>query len=379
MAVVLDGHPRMRSRPKVAALLNASAGTIEAQGEDKLRHALASAFEKYGLSATLEFLSSAELGAAARRALRRVKAQELDAIVVGGGDGSIRTLASVLADSGVPLGIIPLGTLNHFARDLGIPLDLDGAVALIAAGHAHSVDVGDVNGQIFINNSSIGIYPYLVLERERRRRRKRLAKWTAMILAGLRVLRLLQWRRLAVSAEGCSEPCRSPCVFIGNNEYTLRVPAFGRRERLDAGELCLYVAKARSRLALFWLACRTILGRLDQLRDIRVLKVSTAEISSRRSRLLVALDGEVNVLRTPLHYRTRPAALRVFTRPRLPSSKVTWRRGPAAPAVTTAATHAALPRPPGLGSTVRRSPHAGCAFRTSSCSHHQPRCCGSGH
>jgi diacylglycerol kinase family enzyme len=99
------------------------------------------------------------LQAAAERAVQRVREQELDALVVGGGDGSIRTVAHVLAGTGVPLGILPLGTLNHFARDLGIPTDLKETVALIAAGKTRSIDVGEVNGETFINNSSIGLYP----------------------------------------------------------------------------------------------------------------------------------------------------------------------------------------------------------------------------
>src|ERR1700730_2858143 len=106
---------------------------------------------------------SAELCSAAKRVRQRVVAGELDAVVVGGGDGRIRTVASVLAGSDVPLGIIPLGTLNHFARDLRIPVFADRAIAVIASGEKRYVDVGEINGKIFINNSSIGIYPYLFL------------------------------------------------------------------------------------------------------------------------------------------------------------------------------------------------------------------------
>ena len=105
---------------------------------------------------------------------------------------------------------------------------------------------------------------------------------------------------------------RSPCVFIGNNEYCLTGRSTGTRERLDAGELCVYVAKRQSRIALFWLACRSLLGFLDQSRDLRAIKVPEVTITSRTSRLLVALDGEVAMLRPPLRYRARPNALRVF-------------------------------------------------------------------
>jgi diacylglycerol kinase family enzyme len=237
---------------------------------------------------------------------------ELDAIVVGGGDGSIRTVASVLAGSGVPLGIISLGTLNHFAKDLRVPLIADHAVAVIATGKDHYVDVGEVNGEIFVNNSTIGIYPYLVLERERRRHRQRLSKLTAKIVAAPRVLRHLPLFRLTIRIQGVVEPCVSPCVLVGNNEYRLEVPAFGRRARLDRGDLCLYVAKAEDPLTMIRLACRSVLGLLEQQRDLRIFKRGTADISADRSRLLVASDGEVETVRSPLHYETRPGALRVF-------------------------------------------------------------------
>jgi diacylglycerol kinase family enzyme len=185
-------------------------------------------------------------------------------------------------------------------------------VALIAAGHARSVDIGEVNGETFINNASIGVYPFLVLERERRRRRSRLSKWAAMLMASWRVLKRLPLGKLSISAGGEAEPCRSPCVLVGNNAYHFAMPALGRRERLDAGELWLYIAKAQRPLALLWLVARTALGRADHLRELRVLTARSAEIGSRQKRIVIALDGEVAVLRPPLQFRTRPGALRVF-------------------------------------------------------------------
>lgn len=300
------------NRKRVAALVNVSAGTVVGHGEAAFRDILTSAFEKHGISATLEFLAGADMAAAAERALKQASNRELHAVVVGGGDGSIRTVASVLAESGVALGILPLGTLNHFAKDLGIPVALEEAVAVIAAATPRSIDLGEVNGEIFINNSSIGIYPHLVFERDRERRRSGLSKWTAMILGGLRMLRYLPLFRLRIRVAGRSELIRSPCVFVGNNEYHLTLPAIGTRERLDRGELCLYAAKAQSRLSLFWLACRCALGFIDQQRDLRIFKGATAEISARRHWLLVAFDGEIKTMRSPLQFRARPGALLVF-------------------------------------------------------------------
>jgi diacylglycerol kinase family enzyme len=132
-----------------------------------------------------------------------------------------------------------------------------------------------------------------------------------MMLAAFRVLRLPLFR-LRILVETMSERVRSPCVFVGNNEYHLRLPAFGRRERLDRGELCLYAAKAEGRLALLWLGCRCVFGAVDRHRDLRIFKCRTAEIGGRRHWLLVATDGEIKSMRSPLQYRIRPQALRVF-------------------------------------------------------------------
>jgi diacylglycerol kinase family enzyme len=270
------------------------------------------AFATHRISAEILLLPGEELLAAAKRARARAEAGEIDAVVVGGGDGTISTVAGVLAGTGIPLGLLPLGTLNHFAKDLGLPLDLDGAVAAIAAGVPRPIDVAEVNDKVFVNNSSIGLYPYMVLDRDRRRRLHGLAKWTAMALAAFRALRYLPVRRLSIRAEGWSEPCRTPCLFIGNNEYSLAMPELGRRASLQDGALCLYVARAQGRLHLLWLALRAALGFFEEMRDLRNLTVASVEIDARTSRLLVARDGEVEFLRPPLRYRARPGALQVL-------------------------------------------------------------------
>jgi diacylglycerol kinase family enzyme len=133
-----------------------------------------------------------------------------------------------------------------------------------------------------------------------------------MILAAPKVLRYLPVFRLRIRLAGAAELVRSPCVFVGNNVYRLAIPRLGRRERLDRGELCLYAAQAQSRTALFRLAVRIIFGWLEQERDLGIFKGATAEIGARRNWLLVATDGEVKTMRSPLNYRSRPGALCVF-------------------------------------------------------------------
>ena len=297
---------------RVAVLLNARAGKNGGPDEARVGDQVASAFARRGVRADIEIVSGDGLRTGAKRALARFRRGEVDAVAVGGGDGSIRTVAEAIADSDLPLGVLPLGTLNHFARDLGIALDLQGAVDVICAGATRAVDVAEVNGRVFVNNSSIGIYPFMVADRDRRRAVGGRAKWTAMALAIVRMWRRFPLRRLTLCVAGRAQPLRTPCLFVGNNEYHLSFGALGRREALDAGQLWLCASRAQSRMALFWLGLRSALGLIDRERDLQAITAPAAEIRSRTSRLLVALDGEIATLRPPLQYRIRPGALRVL-------------------------------------------------------------------
>jgi diacylglycerol kinase family enzyme len=202
--------------------------------------------------------------------------------------------------------------LNHFAKDLGIPLRIEDAVAAIARKRVRAVDLAEVNGETFINNSSIGIYPYMVIDREARRARHKLAKWMAAVPAFLRMMRHFPRRRLRISAAGFERPYRTPCLFVGNNEYAVELFTLRRRKRLNSGKLWLYVVKPREPLEFFWMVCRLCFGRLDQAHDLDRFELAEAEVSAKTSRLPVALDGDVRILHTPLHYRSRPGALTVI-------------------------------------------------------------------
>jgi diacylglycerol kinase family enzyme len=234
-------------------------------------------------------------------------------VVAGGGDGTINAVASVMADSGVPFGVLPLGTLNHFAKDNGIPLALEEAVATIATGVARLVDVGEVNGQIFLNNSSLGLYPDMVRDREKQQSRLGRGKWLAAAWATLGALRRYPFLSLRLALDdGTEQARRTPFVFIGNNPYTMHGFNIGARERLDTGKLSLYVAQRPGRLALLRLGWAALCGRLAQERDFDVLNTQTLDIETRHRRIRVATDGEVTVMATPLRYRIRPRALNVI-------------------------------------------------------------------
>jgi diacylglycerol kinase family enzyme len=237
----------------------------------------------------------------------------VDAVVAAGGDGTIGAAAAALAGSDRPLGVLPLGTLNHFARDAGLPADPGEAVAAIAGGATRLVDVAELNGEVFVNNSSIGLYPMMVRGREAQQRRLGRSKRLAMLIASMRALRHFSRRRLTIRAGGGQAPIETPLLFVGNNRYETSLLTLGRRQAIDRGELCLYAPLARSRLHFIGLALRSLIGRLDQVRDfVNLDGLEAIEVRSRLASLSVATDGETRNVETPLRYRIRPRALRLL-------------------------------------------------------------------
>src|SRR6266851_600169 len=300
---------------KAVVILNTRGGGVARLGPAETLARIANAFAAHGIAAEVILSGGPTIARIAREhigpPLTSTAAMPL-AIVAAGGDGTVRAIAQELVDGVVPLGILPLGTLNHFARDLGLPLDIPGAVAVIAEGIIATVDAAEVNGRIFVNNSAIGLYPNMVRDRDRQLRQSRRKKWLAMALAVLHVLRRPAARRLTIEAEGLVQQHRTPLAFVGNNFYTMSFPTLGRRARLDDGELCLFIAKPRGRFGVIGLVLRTVFGRLDQESGFEQHRLTSVIVRSRHRHLTVSLDGEITRLRTPLRYRTRPRALCVL-------------------------------------------------------------------
>lgn len=291
---------------RVLVLLNARAGTL---ARTQLQAGeVAAEFAKQGVEAEVASVPGEDFPARTRAAM----AEGACAIVAGGGDGTIGTVAAVLAGSGIPLGVLPLGTRNHFARDLGLALPLPEAVAVIAAGHHRAIDVGEVNGRVFINNSSLGLYPEIVQARDEHGLRFGWAKSFAALWATLKVLRRFRLMRLRLEVEKQTIVHPTPFVFVGNNEYTMDLFALGTRARLDAGCLSLYTAHITRRHSLFRLALLALFNRLSQADDFEQRCVAEAWLETNHRLVRVALDGEVVPMSSPLHYRVRAGALRVL-------------------------------------------------------------------
>jgi diacylglycerol kinase family enzyme len=297
-----------RTPTVTTVLLNASSGAAARApgGEHPALAPVREAFAAAGLDVSVVITAGDRLADAARSAVDR----GVGLVVAGGGDGTIGTVASVLADTPATLGVLPLGTLNHFAKDVGIPLDVTEAVGVIAAGHATRVDVAEVNGLVFINNSSLGLYPSLVYQREKRQDQGR-SKWVAFAIAIARVWRQYRRVRVVIHSEQGARVVRTPFVFIGNNEYRLEGVRFGARERIDAAVLHVSMAPGITRGELLRVLGYALLGKLADVDHFDTLVTSEVTIAAWRRHLPVALDGEVRLIRTPLRYRVRPGVLRV--------------------------------------------------------------------
>ncbi|HEV7588252.1 MAG TPA: diacylglycerol kinase family protein [Longimicrobium sp.] len=237
-------------------------------------------------------------------------------VLVAGGDGTIATAAAVACDTGVELALVPAGTLNHFARDLGIPLELDEALELAAGGAPRGVDIGFVNDRVFLNTSSVGAYVGFV------RTRERLERWMgyrfASFLSGLRVMTRLRSFDVQVRVEGQAKSYRTAMVFIGVGERETRIPTFGGR--VKDGKAGLHViavrGKAVARLTALGVEAAArgleVATRKPEL-DAFLVEECTIVMPKRLSYL--AVDGEILRMPTPFNYRLAREALQVVAPP----------------------------------------------------------------
>ena len=291
---------------RVTVLLNRGGGAVAADPQiaDKAGKALGDA----GVDADIELVSGGECAVRCRAAAERKD----PLLIVGGGDGTISAAASALAGTDTLLGILPLGTLNHFARDLEIPADLDEAAKLIAAKSERRVDVGEMNDRIFINNSAIGLYPLMVLDRDLQRKRLGRSKRLAMIVASLRTLARFGHQRLTLTVNDEKARIDTPLLFVGNNDYRIDIGAPGQRESVEDGRLSVFVMRKKTRLGFIAASVRALFNRTRQDDMVKLEDVQRLRVSSRKRMLAVSLDGEVVRAELPFDYKIRRKALRVI-------------------------------------------------------------------
>jgi diacylglycerol kinase family enzyme len=235
-----------------------------------------------------------------------------DVLVAAGGDGTVNTVAAAAYRLHKPLGIVPLGTLNHFAKDLGLPLVLMQAVGAIAQGRTIRTDIGMCNDLVFLNNMSIGLYPSMV--HTRTRFEKPLGKWLAACMAVCVVAtRRLRLYDLRLVLDGKARECRSSLLFVGNNEYEVQGRGVPTRENLWSGTLHAYALKTKRVDRLVRTSLYGLLGKRLPERYIDRFQGTTLEVSAAgRTKLWLAYDGEITRASLPLRCSLKQQALNVI-------------------------------------------------------------------
>jgi diacylglycerol kinase family enzyme len=292
---------------KIAILINSGGGSLGDRGKlgkDDVRSALKAA----GIETEPEWLKGRELQERAKAAVEA----GADIVVAGGGDGTISAVAGVVAGTKAALGVLPLGTLNHFAKDLGIPADLNEAAVLISKGQSRCVDIAQLNDRMFINNSAVGLYPLMVLDREAQQMMLGRSKRWAMLVAAARTLFRFSSERLTLSVNERKAAVDTPLLFVGNNAYQTQLPNPGSREALDRGELFVLVLRRKTRLGFCVASIRALFGRARKDDVVRLDGVEQLRVDSRKTPLTVSLDGETLRMAPPLDYAIRKQALTVI-------------------------------------------------------------------
>lgn len=290
---------------KTAIILNAAAGTQETE---PLLQQIKEICREFSMDVTFFLVHS---GADIQQVTKKVLGEEYAVIVAAGGDGTISAVAKELTDKPVILGIIPLGTRNHFAKDVRIPLNLKEAISVLSHGEVMTIDTASVNDQFFINNSSIGLYPKIVKHRDIFQK-EGFYKWIALIWAFLLVVSKNSFLRLHIVSSGKGIKYKTPIFFIGNNRYAMQGYELGSRESLTRGKLFFSLMCRTSRFKLLKIIAQAILGFSPKCDDFDIWESQEAIVYSEKKFLQVALDGEIVPLQTPLHYSIHPRSLHVI-------------------------------------------------------------------
>jgi YegS/Rv2252/BmrU family lipid kinase len=295
---------------KASVILNKNSGTINGDKEKHSPEVIVDLFHELNTECKTYLLEEIDITEIIKECFR----EKTDIVVAGGGDGTVNLVASSLSGSNTPLGILPLGTLNHFAKDNKIPLDIKEAVSVIVKKNIKAIDVGSVNGKIFINNSSIGIYPKVVKHRDSQIERFGGNKWTSMIIAYVNVVKRFSSFKVDIHSNNQIIKAKTPFIFIGNNEYQMDLFKLGTRDRLDEGLLDLYFPNTTNWSSMIRFAALALFKKLNQAKDFNIVKTKeiTIYLTKKRQQIEVALDGEVFHLESPLFYKIHPKALKII-------------------------------------------------------------------
>ncbi|MGQ7794095.1 diacylglycerol/lipid kinase family protein [Faunimonas sp. B44] len=292
---------------KVTIVLNSNAGTLRGLDPQETADRIAAIFRDAGHQAAAEVHG----GSAAIAAITRVcAAKGCDAIIVGGGDGTVSAAASAAARSGMTLGILPLGTMNLFARSLGIPLELEPAAEALAHGRAVAVDIGEVNGRLFIHHVTLGLHPRMIRVRERLKYGSRIGKILANVQALWLVIRRPPYFRAEIDVDGVRQVRRTAALVVSNNPFGEGHLPYA--DDLRQGRFGLYVSTSRRWTDLLQLTAAVTLGAIKESPLLERMTGRAIDVVLARPDVRASVDGEIVRLASPLRIRMHQRGLSVL-------------------------------------------------------------------
>jgi diacylglycerol kinase family enzyme len=298
-----------RSPPRrFIALVNSRAGEVLQRGEKAFAMAIVDGFRPFGVSCEVRFQSPRKLP----KALELALASRADAVIVAGGDGTVNHLLPALARAAVPVGLLPLGTLNLLARDVGLTGSLTDMLEQLARLNMRQVDLGEVNGHFFHSNAGLGFFARMAHARENARR---LVPFSKMLGFGIAVVRSL-WGHRPISIDlvvgDHRETHVADALLVTNNHFE---GADWRRERLDAGLLEVHMLRATGIWGRLQAAIAVYRGNWRDLPHLQSRASTGVTVHRRgRARSTIALDGEIYRVRNPISFQCRPGALALICR-----------------------------------------------------------------
>jgi diacylglycerol kinase family enzyme len=293
---------------KLCAVLNASAGSLVGKALDETVALVREGFVTTGATIEIRTPEAKDLTAT----LEKTASENWDAIIIGGGDGTIATAADICAKHDMPLGVLPLGTMNMLARDLTIPLTLREAIPALAEGEIRHIDMASVNGQTFLCNATFGLVPMVGREREAQRGKTLIP---TIFGIGRKVWQsVYHWPgfHMQIEYDGHKRQVITRLLTIANNAYADGGNGFLSRTRLDAGKLTMYLSRHRTRLGFMWFSVGLLLRFWQHNKHLEIIEAETITVRSRHRSLVVCADGENKRLPVPLEFKILPGALKVL-------------------------------------------------------------------
>lgn len=291
----------------IVLILNRDAGTLRGLDPGEAADGVSRILRVTGGAVAVRIVSGQDVLAAIRDANRD---EAVETIVVGGGDGTISAAAAAAVESGKVLGILPLGTMNFFARSLGIPTELSAAAKALSAGEVAAVDVGRINGRTFVHAVALGLHPAMVAEREKLNYGSRYGKMLGSVRAWGHVVRNHRRFDVAIEIDGRRLVRRTAGLVVSNNLLGRGHGPYA--DSLDRGLLALYVTAARGWVELVRVTAAAALGRIDENPLIEVHETTTVEIETGPRVARVTIDGELVRMAGPLKIESVPGGLMVL-------------------------------------------------------------------